>query len=27
VLRVHPTYQSKSRAVLVRVLLNFQGHA
>jgi hypothetical protein len=27
VLRAHPTYQSKSRAVLVRVLLNFQRHA
>src|SRR5580704_1763633 len=27
VLRAHPTYQSKSRAVLVRVLLDFQRHA
>jgi hypothetical protein len=26
VLRPHPTYQSKSRAVLVRVFLNPQGH-
>src|SRR6266849_6755806 len=26
VLRAHPTYQSNSRGVLVRVLLNFQGH-
>src|SRR5271170_5356447 len=26
VLRPHPTYQSNSRDVLVRVLLNFQGH-
>jgi hypothetical protein len=26
-LRAHSTYQSKSRGVLVRVLLNFQGHA
>ena len=27
VLRPHPTYQSNSRGVLIRVLLNFQGHA